>query len=75
MVSYYVLAASVMLTGGVSLLLGYRLGNSSAGLLITWLKEKVLTYQAELYHWEVRCYQAEDELARERALPGKGGEG
>jgi hypothetical protein len=67
MVSYYVLAVSIMLTGGVSLLLGYRLGNSSAGLLITWLKEKVLVYQAELHHWEARCYQVEDELARERA--------
>lgn len=60
MVSYYVLAVSVMLTGGVSLVLGWRLASRSADHLITWLKEQVLAYQA-------RCHQAEDELARERA--------
>jgi hypothetical protein len=65
MVSYYVLAASVMLTGVVSLLLGYRLGSSSADLLITFLREQFLACQERWLH-------AEQELAEERARQGKG---
>jgi hypothetical protein len=67
MVSYSILAVAVSLTGVVSLVLGYRLANSSADLLITWLKEQVLTYQERWRH-------AEQELARERARQGKGDE-
>jgi hypothetical protein len=66
-VSYDILVVSATLTGGVSLLFGYWLGNRSADPLITWLKEQVLAYQERWQH-------AEQELAEERARQGKGDE-
>jgi hypothetical protein len=49
------------------LVLGYRLANSSAGLLITFLREQFLACQE-------RWLRAEQELAEERARQGKGDE-
>jgi hypothetical protein len=67
MVSYSILAFAVSLTGAVSLVLGYRLANSSADLLITFLREQFLACQE-------RWLRAEQELAEERARQGKGDE-